>query len=287
MANQEPFSFGNGKRAQEQVPHSGVHHDERPFEESDIPLSQARLKIPEGSRDIIPLTQLADVKQEAPTKTRESFTRRHRRGIAGLVTTAIVGVGGTFLVTHGGESTEPGAKEPGISNVDTDALRQKDRMTFEPGILEGISNDAWGSVFNQSTREDLNWLLGTIVENPTIPADRIPVDDITDTPNSEIIKKLRSIGEQIRAENPDAVDIGTFVCPTASNDTAPQDYGCSVYSTFDKNPERYPDQSYLRIEFNVQDKDGNYSEHELIEEKLDNPYHLVQQEDGTIKINEN
>ncbi|AHB42185.1 hypothetical protein RAAC3_TM7C00001G0323 [Candidatus Saccharibacteria bacterium RAAC3_TM7_1] len=294
MANQEPFTFGNGNRSKEQIPHSGVHHGERPFEESDIPLADATLKIPESSRDITPLTQPVDVVQEAPAKSNESFMRRHRRAIAGMVATSVIGIGGALVATSGGESADPGTKEPGITKIDTETLDQriealfqnKDRVQFDANILEGISDDEWGSVFNKSIREDLNWYLGVLVENPDIPVDKIPVSDFTDTPDSEIVNSLKDIAAQILAENPDVKDIGTFVCPTASNDTAPQDYGCSVYSSFVNDPVNYPDLSYLRVEYMVQDQDNNYSEHKSIDVKLEQPYQLVQQKDGTIKINE-
>jgi hypothetical protein len=83
MANQEPFSFNGRGRAQEQTPHSNVHHDEKPLKEFDnTPLAEAPLTYdPRTHEGDLTTEQLPEGFQSQPTK-KERLTKSQKIGAA-------------------------------------------------------------------------------------------------------------------------------------------------------------------------------------------------------------
>ena len=298
MANQEPFSFGNGNRAPEQVPPSTVHHGERPpereFDNTTLEEAHERglIKTPESPAPLAPPVGLAPT---TLTTSQESFWRKHPRIAATVGGIAAVAALGGVVSQIGGESHEPGSKvgasaEPGthegtLSQAEIDALRRTDRPSFPKGALEGVNEREWGDKVNATLVGDFQWYLSTLVHHPDA-MDQIPTDDFTDTPDSEVVRVLKGMAQQMITENPDAVDILPIVCPTSTQSTDASEFGCSGYSSFVSNPENYPDISSLRAEYVVQDKNSNFSEHKELLIKLEQPYEVVQSPDGTFKINE-
>lgn len=140
MANQEPFTFGNGNRAPEQTPHSGIHHDERPVEEFETTLAEdhemGRIQTPDSPARLATSTS---IDHRVPTTSPESWLRRHRRAVAGAVVAAIV-TGGGYALARGGESSEPSTKghsvgapkETGAPETLTQA--QQERANLKPEI---------------------------------------------------------------------------------------------------------------------------------------------------------
>ena len=102
MANQEPFTFGNGNRAPEQTPHSGVHHGERPVREFDTPLPDA---VEQG------LIQTPDSPASLVSNPAEKKGRWKKPVAVGtLVLAAAAGTFGIGRATSGGNSASPEAE---------------------------------------------------------------------------------------------------------------------------------------------------------------------------------
>lgn len=126
MANQEPFTFGNGNRAPEQTPHSGVHHGERPVREFDTPLPDA---VEQG------LIQTPDSPASLVSDPAEKKGRWKKPVAVGtLVLAAAAGTFGIGRATSGGNSAPPEAKPtasapatPG-ENVNTPTPEQLERQ---------------------------------------------------------------------------------------------------------------------------------------------------------------
>ena len=71
---------------QEQIPHSGVHHDEAPVHESDVPLSEEVLVTPDSPAQL-------DTRHQSDNR---SFFQKHKKGIAAAAIGPILGMG-TFI----------------------------------------------------------------------------------------------------------------------------------------------------------------------------------------------
>lgn len=171
MANQEPFSFGNKRKPEEQIPHSGVHGYEQPHEGAvpvthEIPADDIPQTMPFNPKD----KKLA---REVQRRNKKWYERTAVR-IGGGVLAGAVAVGGGMIAANSGpdkpdssSELDAGQKDPEAIAVDGNLYPDKANPSYDEiyGIYADINPDGTLKI------DELSERLGLVTDY------RIPMED--------------------------------------------------------------------------------------------------------------
>lgn len=227
---------------------------------------------------------LARQKQQEVAAAKKKRRNKILASIAGGATLIGGGVVAGLSLGGGGGSNS----SPDRPSVSADAkpgakvnITKLDVVPFANGALDTANEEDWGNMVNQGLISQMDWYFNALLDNP-MHMDEVPTDTITSNPASEVIRDMKSAAQKIVDENPGAVDIMGVVAPIA---TEKYGSGYEQFSSFVSDPENYPGLSTLALDYSVQTKDNAIHEEPAIAFDIQEPYKIVQVQDGSIRIN--